>query len=467
MKIKSAINKAFIGALVVWLHLLSGGEANAQVALQLIAEAVYANDSVNYTLTDSTRYVYSGTRTSNMATGQHLYDTASHWATAAKVPAVRYLRTYDAANRIASHTTQQYKAGVWRNSLQYLYRYTPAGTYDTVWANKWDTANALWKTERIYQYKYDVKGRVDSIFWLKPSGSAFVTEAADAYHYTDTMLTKHTLDVWNDTLAQWDRWQLETWHYDQASGKQDTYELHRIDIQSITLQPERKEVYVYDGTKRVAGLWKYYWFSISQSWQGLNEYYYTYNSHNDVIEEVVNYWDLFAQRWGPLNKIYYYYDFVYNVTDVIKKQFDYPVYADHSWTKYLYNSNGLPIERTKYIWNDAIGTWLPEKSSDSKHLYYYNNSNNIKSAVGMPTDIIIYPNPAKNFVTISGSWQHIEKCTILLSDMQGRLVYQAYEMLYPNKGLSIPISNVADGQYILSINNGSEQMTKLLIIANQ
>ncbi len=467
MKMKSAINKAFISALAVLLQLLSGTKADAQVALQLIAEAVYANDSINYSLTDSTRYVYSGTRTSNMSTGQHLYDTASHWATAARIPAVRYLRTYDAANRIASHTTQQYKTGIWRNSLQYLYTYTPAGTYDTVWANKWDTTNALWKTERIYKYKYDIKGRVDSIYWLKPSGSILITEAADAYQYTDTMLTKHTLDVWNDTLAQWDRWQLETWHYDLASGKPDTYELHRIDIPSITLQPERKEVYVYDGAKRVAGLWKYYWFTISQSWQGLNEYYYSYNSHNDITEEIVNYWDLFAQMWGPLSKIYYYYDFVYNVTDVINKQFDYPVYKDYSWTKYQYNSSGLPIERAKYVWNDAINAWLPEKSSNSKHLYYYNNGNNIQAVLDNTADIIVYPNPAKAFVTISGNWQYTEKCSVSLCDINGRLVYQVHETLYPGKGLLIPTSNVADGQYILRVSKGSGEMTKLLIIANQ
>lgn len=280
---------------MIVLSVLCTVVAKAQGTLRLMAEAVYANDSVNYTLTDSTRYLYSGMRTSNMTTGEHMYDTATHWATIIRVPTVRYARTYDGANRIVSHTTQQYKSVAWRNSQQFVYKYTPANSYDTVWANRWDTTNALWKTTRIYKYKYDIRGRIDSVYWLKPSGSSWVTEAVDAYHYTDTMLTKHTLDVWNDTLVQWDRWQLETWHYDQTTGKTDTYELHTIDIPTITLQPERKEVYVYDALKRVAGLWKYYWFKISQSWQGLNEYYYSYNSHNDVTEEVKNYWDLFAQ----------------------------------------------------------------------------------------------------------------------------------------------------------------------------
>lgn len=449
---------------MIVLSVLCTVVAKAQGTLRLMAEAVYANDSVNYTLTDSTRYLYSGMRTSNMTTGEHMYDTATHWATIIRVPTVRYARTYDGANRIASHTTQQYKSVAWRNSQQFVYKYTPANSYDTVWANRWDTTNALWKTTRIYKYKYDIRGRIDSVYWLKPSGSSWVTEAVDAYHYTDTMLTKHTLDVWNDTLVQWDRWQLETWHYDQTTGKTDTYELHTIDIPTITLQPERKEVYVYDALKRVAGLWKYYWFKISQSWQGLNEYYYSYNSHNDVTEEVKNYWDLFAQMWGPLSKTYYYYDPSFNITDIIEKQFDYPIFKDHSRKSWLYNSSGLPTVRRNFVWNDMWVAWLPEKSNNSQVLYYYEKYNGIAN-VAEPQEALLYPNPATGSVSLRVNWKQQQPVSILLHDMQGRLVRQWYQQAANT--YSLQLHGIQAGQYILRAANGSEEMTKLLIIANQ
>ena len=460
MKVRYTLLRAIL-TLLPFFHSINTG---AQGTLRLLAEATYANDSINYTLTDSTRYLYSGTRTSNMKTGEHMYDTATHWATVATVPTVRYARTYDAGNLTASQTVQQYKSLAWRNTQQFLYKYTSANNYDTVWSNNWDTTNALWKTIRMYKYTYDINGRIDSIYWLKPLGSSWVTEAVDAYLYTDTLLTKHTLDVWNDTLIQWDRWQLETWHYDQTTGKADTYELHTIDIPTITLQPERKEVYVYDASKRVAGLWKYYWFTISQSWQGLNEYYYSYNSHNDITEEVKNYWDLFAQMWGPLSKTYYYYDPSFNITDIIEKQFDYPLFKDYSRKSWLYNSAGLPTIRRNFVWNSMWSAWLPEKSNNSQVLYYYEKYNGIQN-IAEPLNILLYPNPATNSVSLRVKWRQSQPVSILLHDMQGRLVRQWYE--HAADTYSLPLQGITAGQYMLRATNGSEEMTKLLIIANQ
>lgn len=464
MKVKGIVNTAFCFVAAAFAIVLGGTKARAQGALTLVAEAVYANDSVNYTIADSTRYVYSGTRTSNMKTGEHLYDTASRWATIARIPYVRNMRTYDTANNVASHTTQLYKTAGWRNSQQFLYKYLSGAKYDTVWLNRWDTTNLVWETSRIYKYKYNINGKLDSIYWLRPSGSSWTTEAIDSYVYTDTFLTKHTLDVWNDTLTQWDRWQLETYHYDLAIGMVDTYERHTIDVPTIMLQPEHKEVYVYDGSKRVAGRWAYYWFTISQSWQGLNEYYYSYNSHDDVTEEVKNYWDLFAQMWGPLNKTYYYYDPSFNITDIIEKEFDYPIFKERRRKSWLYNSAGLPTVRRNFVWNDMWFAWLPEKSNNSQTLYYYEKYNGIANAP-MQVDALLYPNPASNNINLRIGWRQQQPVSIYLHDMQGRLVCQWDK---DAGGIySLQLQGIQSGQYLLHATNGSEEMTKLLIIANQ
>lgn len=436
----------------------------AQDARRLIAEVTYANDSIKYTLSDSISYVYGGTRTSNAKTGQHLYDTATYSTTPAAQPAIKYSRTYDIADRISKHTTQQYLGTGWRNSRQSVYKYLIGNRYDTVWNYTWDTTNLVWNTKRIYVYKYTSSGKQDSIYWLKPSGANFVTEAVDVYRYTDSLLTQHTLDVWNDTLLQWDRWQQEVYHYD-AIGKADTYWNYTIDIPTITLQPERKEVIVYDANKRIAGLWRYYWFTISQSWQGLNEYYYTYNTHGDIIQEVVNYWDLFVQMWGPQSKIYYYYDFTYNLTDAIEKRFDNPVFADYAWVKWLYNSSGLPVEKTSYMWNDVIGGWLPEKSNASKKMYYYEANSGIVAGSEKNDDWMVYPNPAASFIIIKAKGNVNTGCRIALSDMQGRHVREWNEGAGTTYNLQV--QGIPNGQYLLHIIYGSEEMTKLLIIANQ
>ncbi len=462
MKARCTINMVAGVALMVLLQLLCNTATHGQGAMRLVAEAVYANDSVNYTLSDSTSYIYSSGRTSNMKTGQHMFDTASHWVTLSRAPYVRNMQLYDAVNRVTGATTQLYKGAGWRNSQQFLYKYLSGNQYDTVWLNSWDTANAVWNTRRIYKYKY-AAGHIDSIYWLKPAGSSWTIEAVDAYVYTDTLLTKHTLDVWNDTLSQWDRWQLETYHYD-AIGKADTYERYTIDIPTRLLKPERKEVYVYDAAQRIAGKWTYYWFTVSQSWQGINEFYYSYNSHGDIDVEVKNYWDLFAGMWGPLSKTYYYYDLSFNITDIIEKQFDYPIFKNYATTSWLYNSSGLPTIKRDYVWSDLWNTWLPEKSNNSQILYYYEKYNNIAAS---PATILadVYPNPATGSVNLRLHNRPEKPVAIHLHDMQGRLV----RMWQENAGDSytLQLQGLQSGQYLLRVATGSEEMTKLLIIANQ
>lgn len=466
MKGKAAIKRVSTTILVFIAILLPHLRISAQDVSRLIAEVSLANDSVKYSWFDSTTYTYSGTRTSNWKTGQHLYDTAIYLVASSSLPTARYMRTYDTANRIVGNTMQEYKSGGWRNKQQFIYKYLSGKLYDTVWSNTWDTTNLKWETKRIYIYKYTTSLRQDSIYWLKPGGTGFVVEAIDEYLYTDSLLTVHILDVWNDTLARWDRWQQETYHYD-AIGKVDTYWNYAIDMATLTTQPERKEVYVYDVNKRIAGLWKYYWFVTSQSWQGLNEHYYTYNTHGDVIQEVVNYWDLFVQMWGPQSKIYYYYDFAYNPTDIIEKRFDNPVYKDYSWVKWLYNSSGLPTEKANYTWNDVLGVWLPEKSNASKKRYYYETNSGIASKNKTDDWLIVYPNPASAVITIKSDRKVSASCYISLSDMQGRLVRQWYEVLGSGASAVLHVNGVSSGNYLLKVNDGNTEMTKLLIVANQ
>lgn len=451
----------------VWalLLLLQTVPADAQNSLRLIGEAVYANDSLNYTLYDSTRYKYSGMRTSNMKTGLHLYDTASHWVTPLALPSVRYARTYDTGNRVATHIVQQFVAGNWRNKQQFVYTYLPGGSlYDTVRTLQWDTTNLVWAQYRQYRYRYTAT-RLDSIYWMKPLGSSWVKEAVDAYQYTDGHLMLHTLDVWNDTLTQWDRWQKEMYHYD-ITGLADTYERHSIDIPTRMLVPDGKEVYAYVGTN-LAGKWTYYWFTTSQSWQGINEYYYLYNSHNDLDQEHVNYWDLFAQMWGPLSKNYYYYDFSYNVTDIIEKRFDFPVYRDYARSSWLYNSAGLPTVKRKFRWSDAWAGWVAEKSNNSQVLYYYENYNGIQQLERGNNTMKIFPNPATTVVQVQVQWQQSLPISVYLSDIQGRLLRQWQSAATDKYSQVLQVPGIAAGQYILRATNGNEEMTKLLIIANQ
>lgn len=108
--------------------------------------------------------------------------------------------------------------------------------------------------------------------------------------------------------------------------------------------------------------------------------------------------------------------------------------------------------------------WLPEKSNNSQVLYYYEKYNGIAN-VAEPQEALLYPNPATGSVSLRVNWKQQQPVSILLHDMQGRLVRQWYEQAANT--YSLQLHGIQAGQYILRAANGSEEMTKLLIIANQ
>lgn len=195
-------------------------KAGAQQPMRLIGLCNYSRSTTAYALTDTTGYIYHGARGSNMKTGEYLYDTAVYYVTTAKTPAVRLLRTYDGMKRALNFTNQAYTNGTWRNSLQYTYIYNATGNYDTVYTRVWDTIAGNWKLQRIQHYRYTA-GQLDTIHWLMPAGTLWITEAWDSYTYTSGKLVRHKLEVRNDSLVRWDVWQIEDYHYN-GTGNMDT-----------------------------------------------------------------------------------------------------------------------------------------------------------------------------------------------------------------------------------------------------
>lgn len=453
--------------LSILVMLLIAGNVNSQTAeVRLVAQSTHGHNGTAYYISDTTAYVYSGARGSNMATGVHLYDSSMYWSIIAGVPVQRnkWQRSYDANNRIATHTASVYTGTVWRNTVKYAYSYLSGNAYDSVYEWRWDTTAALWNLKRVQVYTYKA-GNIDTIHWLKPGPGGLIKEGHDIYTYTNGSIASHALLMRNDSMMQWDEWQRELYNYNTA-GRLDTYTVYRIDFGTLQTLPASREVFQYGANNMVSSHWYYNWFAPALRWEGDYWHYYSYNSNNTIDIETVNYWDMMAQQWGPQSRFYYYYDVNQNTTDIVEMRFVYPNYENYVKQTWVYNNKNNPERYSKYYWIAATAFWMPEQSTNSRVNYYYEDDNtSIDNVSTIADDWVLYPNPATgSIVTLSAKNAANYDCKVLLTDIQGRLLGK-YDMQRGDKILQIPVGQLLQGIYMLRIQFADKEMTKTLSIA--
>ncbi len=78
-------------------------------------------------------------------------------------------------------------------------------------------------------------------------------------------------------------------------------------------------------------------------------------------------------------------------------------------------------------------------------------------------NFILYPNPAKDLVSINFNEVLSENMSISIFDIQGKLVLSKKSLDLDNEA-SLDISNLESGMYFVKLKNGQQLATKKLIV---
>ncbi|UKN02905.1 T9SS type A sorting domain-containing protein [Paracrocinitomix mangrovi] len=110
---------------------------------------------------------------------------------------------------------------------------------------------------------------------------------------------------------------------------------------------------------------------------------------------------------------------------------------------------------------DEVRIYNRELTADEMDsLCYTAASASTEEFVEKDENFIIYPNPAKNFLTISGI-DFTEKQQLIITDMSGRIVL---EKLLDVESTKIDISNLSSGNYLAIVSDGQKLLKQKLII---
>lgn len=74
-----------------------------------------------------------------------------------------------------------------------------------------------------------------------------------------------------------------------------------------------------------------------------------------------------------------------------------------------------------------------------------------------------YPNPTDDILYIDNPFENEENVLIRIHDLSGRLAYEA-KLLYPGSRISLSTQNLAQGNYILQMNNFKSVANKKIIV---
>ena len=231
----------------------------------------------------------------------------------------------------------------------------------------------------------------------------------------------------------------------------------------ITFDNSAKQTYAYDQNgnpiEQIFLVWN------NGAWDQLNKSTYAYDASNNCIQ-ILSY-NINGQNWDESFKE----DMVYNGTNDITLYESFMKQGSNWSPQYkMANTYDLPLLQvlnvpSDYKYNskldiqeiyEPVGTVWSLLKTDN---YFYTTETGTNGLSNSALNQVkVYPNPSADMITLS---ELAPNALVSLSDVLGK---QLILVVADGAELSIPVSELAAGQYLLTITNGAERLEKKIIV---
>lgn len=398
--------------------------------LRLIAKAYSLFQNGNMQHVDSITYKYSGSRGSvpnldDMNNDDHVL--------------------FDESVTYTFNSTQlQYK-----NNLQRIQSYLNNKVQQLIY-KEWIESNSSWKNKERFKYTYDTDGKMESMIKQRWYGTLWAQDMTSTLAYdpnnnvvslSSTTYTMSFVYDANNRLVE-----MEDMEWTQAAGWQKkekkSYVYTGNDVKEYTLEKwggsswekNMKRTYQYDANKNLIISVDYGW--VDNNWKSLTKHSYAYDNNNNVIADVTYNWNSIISAFVEAKK-----------------------------EVRSYNNKSLVEELTTYSWDGT--NWVQQNNDISIRYYYESYDPTTVNFVAQNIDgLNIYPVPASDQLNIAYQLHELEKSTIALLDMTGKVVYSMENKTALQYNGTIPVANIPEGNYIVSISSPSSSTYKKVSIVH-
>lgn len=333
----------------------------------------------------------------------------------------------------------------WVNNYYYTYDYNEYGrTLYERW--RWDADSAYWYGQNRNETLYDDSGNNflnfsyvwengDWIYLWKYENN-FDTSGNDTLTY---------MFSWNADSALWENMRKTTREYTTFNAYQIGID-YNWDADSNAYLPDRRYYREYDQFEQET-LYEYNrWSDELSGWEPNQLYEYAYDEYGNQVENIKWIWENDSIGYlGDFARIYEY-DNMGNMLLNLLFSWSSEMNDWEGWMgeRNCFDDNNFKYMTTHLGWSDSTFHFY----QDTRDFYYYRTNLGIDDLNN--NEVLIYPNPTKNFIYLKTSSD--KKLDIRIIDQIGRFVFIENNH---DSGQPIDIRNIAPGVYLIHTYNGT------------
>ena len=331
----------------------------------------------------------------------------------------------------------------------------------------------------LSSYTYNNSGNpIEGIerFWNETESSWVIEDKVDITYDTDQNIISEIYSSWNENDGIWI--EVDKYDYTYDNGNLVLLLNQERNFENDTWENFERYVVSYNNGLREEAIFQSF-DSENANWVNLDKYNYTYNASAPQIIELTSRWDGIDSEWDSIETIDYHFD---NNGNPIIELIDYVV---NSWpySKYTYSYDtsisydtidGPPIisfdpEYKSEIVNKPLN-YLYEQYDNinevwmnvEKETYVYSDDNTTDISELNKNLLVVYPNPASNFVNFKISSTDIIKANLSVSNLQGQLVLSQPILAQE----TIDISQIPNGLYVYKLELNQKSVSGKIIISH-
>jgi hypothetical protein len=348
----------------------------------------------------------------------------------------RTTRTFDANNRIATSIDEVWdnSSGSWKNDVKYLYQYDANSNIVEEIRQSWNTSGSQWYNFRKQLYSYDANNnRIlhTGLTWQPANGWINSTMETTTYDANSNILSSLN-QVWNTGTTAW-----------VNSSKRD---------------------YTYTGTQLDQHLLQTWQLSTS-SWKNVSKETYLYNGAGDNIEAIYQTWTTSPGIFDNFSKLLFTYDANHNAVAVIRQVWDNVSnsYNNNQKDTYTYNSYNQITSVTDEYWKTG-NIWEPTTGSMMQRFHYETYTTNDVKEISKGGNLVLYPSPAHDAVTIHLQWNEKQSFSVAIIDAMGKLWMNWIQPTTASYQDKLNIRSLANGNYWIVIKGEKGTITQQISV---
>lgn len=289
--------------------------------------------------------------------------------------------------------------------------------------------NNIWKNVYYVEYTYNAAGKITSRTNYNMFDGEWTLGGIYEYFYNDNNQIVRTELTMANTLFQ-------TIDYTYENGLLKDEIWGYLDFGTGDIEPSEKFSYEYVNGKVstiMDSVYDYGWY-----YDGREENEYDANG-NCILRQI------FDQNNDVIEKSIYEYNTSLLANTLV------PVHPEIIRPRYFTNTNNVVKEQWYALDVEHVLQYVCD------YIYEYDATTSVEEHQNAQ-DLVCYPNPANNMITVTG----VENAVVALYDLNGRVVYQGTINGGNNQ---INVSNLAEGSYILQANENGKMHTTRIVVA--